>query len=116
MVGMTKEQVLRCMGPPGNRMAEGSTEVWSYASGHGYVETFAAGSATTNAQTNRVGNFAFGNANTFSSTVSTQRFCQINIVINADTVSAVNYQGPTGGLLTAGEQCAYAVDACVVRK
>jgi hypothetical protein len=28
-------------------------------------------------------------------------------------VSAVNYQGPKGGLLTAGEQCAFAVDACV---
>jgi outer membrane protein assembly factor BamE (lipoprotein component of BamABCDE complex) len=29
MVGMTKEQVLACMGPPPSRLAEGSTEVWS---------------------------------------------------------------------------------------
>jgi hypothetical protein len=31
----------------------------------------------------------------------------------AGAVSAVNYQGPTGGLITAGEQCAYAVEPCV---
>jgi hypothetical protein len=28
-------------------------------------------------------------------------------------VDRVNYLGPTGGLLTAGEQCAYVVQACV---
>jgi hypothetical protein len=28
-------------------------------------------------------------------------------------VSPVAYQSYTGGLITAGEQCAYAVDACV---
>jgi hypothetical protein len=28
-------------------------------------------------------------------------------------VNRVNYVGPTGGLLTPGEQCAYAVQACV---
>ena len=35
------------------------------------------------------------------------------MVFAGGAVSAVNYQGPTGGLITAGEQCAYAVDACV---
>jgi hypothetical protein len=33
--------------------------------------------------------------------------------MNKGQVAAVNYTGPTGGLLTAGEQCAYAIDACV---
>ncbi|MET4764182.1 outer membrane protein assembly factor BamE (lipoprotein component of BamABCDE complex) [Bradyrhizobium ottawaense] len=32
MVGLSKEQVLGCMGPPANKAAEGQTEVWSYAS------------------------------------------------------------------------------------
>jgi hypothetical protein len=41
------------------------------------------------------------------------RFCTINIVMAGGAVSEVNYRGPTGGLLTRGEQCAYAVDACV---
>ena len=32
MIGPSKEQVLACMGPPMNKAAEGSTEVWSYGS------------------------------------------------------------------------------------
>jgi hypothetical protein len=95
MVGMSKEQVLACMGPPANKAAEGQTEVWSYNSGNGTV--IASGSAS------------YGS---FSGT-SSRRFCQINVVMSGPAVSAVNYQGPTGGLITAGEQCAYAVDACV---
>jgi hypothetical protein len=35
MVGMSKEQVLACMGAPANKAAEGATEVWGYASGNG---------------------------------------------------------------------------------
>jgi hypothetical protein len=34
MVGLTKEQVLACMGPPASKAAEGATEVWSYPSGN----------------------------------------------------------------------------------
>jgi glucose/arabinose dehydrogenase len=34
MIGLTKEQVLACMGPPINKAAEGATEVWSYGSGN----------------------------------------------------------------------------------
>jgi hypothetical protein len=45
--------------------------------------------------------------------VASSRFCNINIVMASGRVTVVNYTGPTGGLLTAGEQCAYAVDACV---
>jgi hypothetical protein len=98
MVGMPREQVLACMGPPANKAAEGQTEVWSYNSGDG--TTFSNGSVS-------YGNF---------SGVSSRRFCQINVVMSGGAVSAVNYQGPTGGLITAGEQCAYAVDACIKRQ
>ena len=31
MVGMTREQVFACMGPPQTKAAEGATEGWSYA-------------------------------------------------------------------------------------
>ena len=95
MVGLSKEQVLVCMGPPASKAAEGKTEVWSYNSGDG--TTIASGTVSS-------ANF---------SGVSSRRFCQINVVMSGGAVSAVNYQGPTGGLITAGEQCAYAVDACV---
>ena len=37
MVGLSKEQLLACMGPPANRTVEGTGEVWSYNS-RGYVQ------------------------------------------------------------------------------
>jgi hypothetical protein len=86
------------MGPPSNRAAEGTTEVWGYASGNGMT--------VASASFDRYGGTA----------VSSNRFCNINIVFAGGQVSAINYTGPTGGLLTAGEQCAYAVDACVKRR
>jgi hypothetical protein len=98
MVGMSKEQVLACMGPPANKAAEGQTEVWSYNSGDGTV--VASGSASYGSFSGR----------------SSQRFCHINVVMSGGGVAAVNYQGPTGGLITAGEQCAYAVDPCVKKQ
>jgi hypothetical protein len=98
MVGLSKEQVLACMGAPANKATEGTTEVWSFNSGNGMT--------VVNASYNRYGGTAVGSS----------RFCNINIVFASGQVSAVNYTGPTGGLLTAGEQCAYAVDACVKRR
>ena len=95
MVGMSKEQVLACMGAPGNKAAEGATEVWGYASGNGMT--------VATASYDRFGGTA----------VSSSRFCNVNIVFASGQVSTVNYTGPTGGLLTAGEQCAYAVSPCV---
>ena len=34
MVGLTKDQVLACMGTPASKATEGATEVWSYPSGN----------------------------------------------------------------------------------
>jgi len=34
MIGLIKEQVLACMGPPASKATEGPTEVWSYPSGN----------------------------------------------------------------------------------
>ena len=50
------------------------------------------------------------------SAVASSHFCNINIVFTGGQVVTVNYAGPTGGLLTAGEQGAYAVNACVKRQ
>jgi len=44
------------------------------------------------------------------------RYCTVTILMTGGgSVSAVRYQGPTGGLLTQGEQRAYAVDAFLKR-
>jgi hypothetical protein len=99
LIGLRKEQVLACMGVPANKAAEGSTEVWSYNSGNGQVVASAFGNSTTNAS-GIIG-------------VSSRRFCTVDVVMTDGVVSKVNYNGPTGGLLTAGEQCAFAVENCV---
>jgi hypothetical protein len=53
------------------------------------------------------------NASAFDTSVSTRPFCTVNVVMSDGSVSAINYQGPTGGLLTHGEQCAFAAEACI---
>lgn len=114
MIGLSKEQVLACMGVPSGKMAEGATEVWSYGSGNGRVTGIANTYGT--AQASAVGGpgYAYGNASGNSTTITTatQRHCTVNIVMANGHVSHVNYSGPTGGLLTQGEQCAFAVQNC----
>jgi hypothetical protein len=99
MIGLSKEKVLACMGPPANLMTVGGTEVWAYASGNGQTvgSAFASGGS--------------GFASGFG--VTEQRFCKVDVVMTKDVVSEVNYSGPTGGILTQGEQCAFAVQNCV---
>ena len=105
MIGMTKEQILGCMGPAASTASAGGTEVWSYNSGNGRTTTV--GSA-----------YAYGGPGWAGATgtASTQaRFCRVDIVMANDRVTRVNYSGPTGGLLTKGEQCAFAVENCMSR-
>jgi hypothetical protein len=115
MIGMNKEDVLACMGPPANKAAEGATEVWSYPSGNGATSSFATNSAFGQATAYGSPHFASstGSAFGFGSSYTQRRFCMVNIVMRAGSVAAVNYNGPTGGWATKGEQCAYAVDNCV---
>jgi hypothetical protein len=98
MVGLSKERVLACMGPPAAKAAEGATEVWSYDSGNGMQVADISG--------DRYG----------ATAISTRRFCKVNVVMVGGAVSTVNYSGPTGGLLSAGEQCAYAVERCAAQR
>ena len=118
MVGLTKEQVLGCMGPPAAKAAEGATEVWSYNSGNDRTQTAIFGQSTTNASAT---GFGIGNQSHVAGTafatgtgvaVSHRRYCTVNVVISGGRVNRINYSGPTGGLLSVGEQCAYAVQNC----
>jgi len=118
MVGLNREQVLACMGPPSQKMAEGATEVWSYSSGNDRVTAVGTGYSQTDSSLNgqRTGNSFSGTGsattNSFSTATASRRFCNINVVMAQGVVSRVNYSGPTGGLLTGGEQCAFAVENC----
>ena len=115
MVGLSKEQVLACMGPPATKAAEGATEVWSYSSGNNHTTVSTFGTANTNASAQGLGNFATVQASTTSSGfgVATSRYCVVNVTMSDGRVSRVNYVGPTGGLLTQGEQCAFAIQNCL---
>jgi hypothetical protein len=96
MVGMSKEAVLTCMGPPQSKAAEGSTEVWSYMSGGSSASAVV--------------------ATGYGSVITTSpRYCQVNVVMSSGAVSRLVYQGPSGGLLTPDNECAYAVQNCVKR-
>ena len=83
MVGLSKEQVLACMGAPRFKGAEGATEVWTYDTGFS-------------------GNSSGG-----------KRYCTVNVTITGGHVNAVNYLGPTGGILSPNEQCAFSVANCI---
>jgi hypothetical protein len=115
MVGMSKEQVLQCMGPPVQNSTVGQTEVWSYPSGNGRTQVSTFGNSTTSGSVIASGNYARAYANTYGSglAVATKRFCTVNVVMVGGRVSAVNYSGPSGGLLSPDEQCAFAIQNCV---
>lgn len=103
MVGMSKEQVLTCMGSPAAKAAAGATEVWTYDSGDGRTDTIGVANAWG----------GWGHAFGVGSSTSTSRYCKVNVVMVGNRVSRVNHSGPTGGLLTGGEQCAFAVENCL---
>ena len=113
MVGMSKEQVLACMGVPNASMAEGNTFTTANSSTVGSGQVL--GSATRIGPTTYFGANATGASNTNAVGFATtrQRSCTINVVMSGGQVSRVNYSGPTGGVVTPGEQCAYAVQNCV---
>jgi len=90
LVGMSDERILACMGPPRSRAAAGGLEVWQYQSGNGQIDI----------------------ERDVNGAVATQRHCLINISMRERQVQSVSYSGPTGGLLSAGEQCAFALQGC----
>lgn len=96
MVGMPTERVLACMGAPDSRAAAGATEVWTYHTGDGSTNSFG-----------HVNQFGFYGG------TSVTRSCKVDVVMGAGRVSRIQYSGLTGGILTEGEQCAYAVENCL---
>ena len=99
MLGLSQEEVLLCMGPPANRASTGSTSIWSYPSG-GDVRM-----STSIVNPDGLYPVAVTNANSLG--------CVVNVMFSSGAVSEISYIGRTGGLITEGEQCAFAVANCV---
>lgn len=100
MVGLTKEDVLGCMGPPRKKAKEGKTEVWSYLSTDGRNETRQSKFKSTGYD--------------YTHGARDRSFCTVNVVMKEGVVAKVNYVGPTAtNFYNRLDQCGYAVQACV---
>jgi hypothetical protein len=117
MVGMSKARVFACMGIPKKKAIEENIEIWSYKSGNDYTE-HASNRTTFSAKRYMYGDGytdVFGDSLGFGEGSSEKRYCIVQVVMTEGKVQAVNYTGPTGGLLTDDEQCAFAVRNCLPR-
>lgn len=100
MFGMTKEEVLACMGPPKKKASEGATEVWSFQS--------------TDGRSDYNGHKIKTSGYDYTTGARSRNLCTVNVVMKDGIVKAVHYLGPTGSsLFTTHDQCGYAVEACV---
>ena len=92
MIGLTKEQLLQCAGPPASKAAKGETEVWRYNSGGGATSYDSDGIGGTTAVT---------------------YYCIIDVNINSDRVQRIDYSGNTSAGLYEDVFCASAIRRCV---
>ncbi len=100
MFGLSKDQVLACMGTPATRAVEGITEVWSYIS----YDKKTIGST--------VGNVEWGDG--FSAVdVFESDICTFKVTMVGGNVSRTNYVGRIADLLPPNKQCAFAAKNCV---
>ena len=97
MVGLSKEHVLSCMGPPTSTSSAGATEVWTYNS-----------LGPVNSSTVLSGNQSF----VVGSTSTSQEFCAINLTMQSDRVVMANYRSQ-GKLLAPSLPCYSVLHACV---
>lgn len=98
LVGMSQERILSCMGVPVAEKTLGQTTVWQYFSG---------GDSRAVVTAQQLGQTTIATLN------RKRRYCEVNLVMRSGVVEAVNYSGRTGGLVTQGEQCAFAVQNCL---
>ncbi|MDD4616511.1 MAG: hypothetical protein PHW76_05270 [Alphaproteobacteria bacterium] len=111
MVGMTKEEVLGCMGPPKKKAVEGATEVWSYPSGDGHSQWSSGSYKTTDSY--RPSHYTHTDNFGFLGGESEKRFCTVNVTMTNGVVKAVHYIGPSAtNFYNENDQCGYAVVAC----
>jgi hypothetical protein len=89
LIGLTKDEILRCMGRPMATIPEHATEVWSFEFGNGGGATVYGDGAVIDAR------------------------CSVKIVMIGDRVSQVIYSNPRGGLLSWGDPCYFALQRCM---
>jgi hypothetical protein len=100
MIGMSREDVLACMGPPKKKAHDGDTEVWSYASTDGHGDK----SGATLKQTGY----------SVSTSTHDRNACTVNVVMKNAVVKALHYSGATSSsIFTKDDECGYAIADCL---
>jgi hypothetical protein len=95
MIGLSKQDILACMGEPsGRRALDDGTEIWTYASGR----------TTTDTPPWAVG-LSF-------SAWAPPSPCDVRVVMTKARVSQIGYAMPDGRSLPSGRQCSFAVEPC----
>ena len=99
MIGLSKRDVLACLGRPARRAAAGeATEIWTYAGGptRGYGPQWAIG------------------LNTNLSPFARPGACEVRMVVTHGRVSQIGYAAGDGGALPLGQECLFPVERCVL--
>ena len=105
MRGLSREDVLACMGPARKKASEGTTEVWNYLSTDGHGESNGGGT--------KISGLAKDVTVNNNHSEHDRSFCFVNVVMKDGIVTAVHYTGPSGDMFTPYAQCGYAVANCV---
>ncbi len=114
MIGMSREEIFTCMGIPSRKAIQDKTEIWAYKSGNNYTDKNRVSTRAGLRSSHREDDWtdSISESLGFGNTVTEKRYCQIQVVFKEDRVSAVHYSGPTGGLWSDDEQCAFATRNC----
>jgi hypothetical protein len=98
MIGLSKRDILACMGQPAQRVSSGqATEIWTYTGGQmrGYGPQWAIGL----------------NTNLFPFTPGGS--CDVVLIMTNARVSQVGYTAVDGSGLPLGRECVFSVESCV---
>jgi hypothetical protein len=98
MIGLSKRDILACMGQPAQRVPAGQgTEIWTYTGGQmrGYGPQWAIGLNTNLVPFTLPGN------------------CDVVVVMTSARVSQVGYAAVDGARLPLGQECLFPVESCV---
>ncbi len=118
LIGMSKANLLACAGAPVRVAVVEGVELLTYPSGGKSIRI---GSTHTRGEGHYTGVYSSGtesgtatyHSHGTSTAVTQHRYCEVTFVLKDGVVTKVNYSGPTGGLITKGEQCAYVVENCL---
>lgn len=120
LIGMTKAQIMSCMGSPNGLQQTSSGEVWSYPAGapaggqaanQAFTNALDSNGGTTPGNTGTGAYAGAGAPGAFGSANGGSHSCAVNIVFSSGKVSAINYLSQNGANLE-GWECTNSVQNC----